>query len=67
MHEELQEESACVEVECELLVDELKDELFRIRYESQVECHLDADEIRCEIDKEFVEDTIDVHVEKRWS
>ena len=65
MYEELQEESAHVEVEYELLVDELKDELCRIRHESQVECYLDVDEIRYEIDKEFVEDIREVHVKKK--
>ena len=36
MCEELQEESVHAEVEYELLVDESKDELFRIRCESEV-------------------------------
>ena len=64
MYEKLKEDSTYVEVQYELLVDEFKDELYRIRYESQDECYLDVEEIRKEIDKEFLKDVRDAYVEK---
>ena len=51
MHKKLQDESTYVEAQHELLVDDSKDELFRIKHESQDECYLDVEEIRKEIDK----------------
>ena len=56
MYENFQEDSTYVEVQYELLVDELKDELCRSRYESQDEHYLDVEEIRNEIDRECFED-----------
>ena len=46
------------------MVDELKDELFRIKHESQDECCLDVEEIRKEVDKEFVQNVRDEYFER---
>ena len=71
MHEESQEENDHVEIECELLVGESKDKLYKTRHESQVECYLKFDETihdtMHDTDKEFYEDAREVHVEKKWS
>ena len=54
MHEKLQDGSAYVEAQHELLVDDSKDEICRIKYESQDECYLDVEEMRKEVDKDFL-------------
>ena len=67
MHETLRDESTCVEVQHELLVDKSKDELCRIKHESQDEWYLDVDKIRKEIDKELVENARDECFEKHMN
>ena len=64
MYEKCQEDSAYAEVQCELLVDELKDKLCSIRHESQYEYYLDFEEIKNEIGKEFFLDIREEYFER---
>ena len=49
--EKLKENSTHMEVTCEMLVDELKEELYRATCNSQEECYLKVNDVQKQIEK----------------
>ena len=53
MYENLQKDSINTEVRCEMLVENMKDELCRVIHDNEDECYLEVENTMENIEKEF--------------
>ena len=61
MHEKLKVDSTHTEVTCKKLVNNLKDELFRVTHNSEDECCLEVEDANKNTEKEFCLDVREGH------